>query len=58
MAYSDFTIAEIKRKFQLIIDEDVDLFSATPETASSDWLSETLHETLSLVLAETNRPHY
>jgi hypothetical protein len=51
MAYSDFTIAEIKRKFQLIIDEDVDLFSATPETASSEWLAETLHETLSLVLA-------
>ena len=31
MAYSDFTLAELKTNFQLTIDEATDLFSDTPE---------------------------
>jgi hypothetical protein len=31
MAYSDFTLAELKSNFQLIIDEDTNLFVDTPE---------------------------
>ncbi|HEX8076437.1 MAG TPA: hypothetical protein VF511_01375 [Chthoniobacterales bacterium] len=51
MAYSDFSLVEIKRKFQLIIEEDADLYSTTPERSVSAWLAETLQETLPLVLA-------
>lgn len=51
MAYSDFKITSVKQKFQLIIDEDVDLFSQTPSVPVSSWLAETLQETLSLALA-------
>jgi hypothetical protein len=51
MAYSDFKLAELKQRFHLIIDENVDLFSETPGVSVSAWLTETLHETLSLALA-------
>ena len=51
MAYSDFSLADIKRKFHLTIDEDVDLYSTTPETGVSPWLTDTLQETLPLALA-------
>jgi hypothetical protein len=51
MAYSDFKLADLKRKFQLIIDDDADLFSTAPEVAVSPWLAETLQETMPLVLA-------
>jgi hypothetical protein len=51
MAYSDFKIASVKQRFQLIIDEDVDLFSSAAPVPISAWLSETLQETLALALA-------
>ena len=51
MAYSDFKIVRVKQQFQLIIDEDVDLFSNTTPVPVSSWLTETLQETLSLALA-------
>lgn len=51
MAYSDFSLADLKRKFHLIIDEEADLFSTTPEIAVSTWLTDTLQETLPLALA-------
>ncbi len=51
MPYRLFTIAQVKRDFRLVIDEDVDLFSATAEMPVSAWLTETLQETLSLALA-------
>jgi hypothetical protein len=51
MAYSDFKLADLKRRFQLIIDEDADLFATAPEIPASEWLSETLRETLPLALA-------
>jgi hypothetical protein len=51
MAYSDFKLADLKQRFQLIIDENVDLFSEAPSVPVSAWLTETLHETLTLALA-------
>jgi len=51
MAYSDFTLVELKRTFHLAIDEASDLFSTVPEVPVSDWLAETLRETLPLALA-------
>ena len=51
MAYSDFSLADLKRKFHLIIDEEADLFSITPEASVSAWLTDTLQETLPLALA-------
>lgn len=51
MAYSDFKLADLKQRFHLIIDENVDLFSETLSVPVSAWLTETLHETLSLALA-------
>lgn len=51
MSYSDFKLPELKRRFNLILEEDADLFSAAPETPVSDWLRATLHETLSVALA-------
>jgi hypothetical protein len=51
MAYSDFNIASVKQKFQLIIDEESDLFSSAPLVPVSAWLTETLQETLALALA-------
>lgn len=51
MAYSDFKIAGVKQRFNLIIEENVDLYSHTPGVPISPWLSETLQETLTLALA-------
>lgn len=53
MAYSDFKLPDLKRRFHLIFEEDVDLFTATSELPVSEWLRETLHETLSIALAVT-----
>jgi hypothetical protein len=38
MVYSDFKLADLKRRFQLIFDDEADLFSATPEHSVSAWL--------------------
>src|SRR5215813_9427941 len=51
MSYSDFTLRDVKQKFQLTIDENSDLFSEANEVTLSDWLKETLQETLTLVLS-------
>lgn len=51
MAYRDFKLADLKRRFHLIIDEAAELFSLAPPIAVSDWLTETLRETLPLALA-------
>jgi hypothetical protein len=51
MAYSDFSLADLKRRFHLIINEGTDLYSTTAESAVSEWLTVTLQETLPLALA-------
>jgi hypothetical protein len=51
MAYGDFTLSEIKRKFHLTIHEGDDLFSAVQAVPVSQFLSEILQETTPLALA-------
>jgi hypothetical protein len=51
MAYSEFKLQDLKRRFHLIIDEEADLFSGANEAVVSTWLQETLRETLPLALA-------
>ena len=51
MAYSDFTLNDIKRQFHCIIDETTDVFASVGEVEGSAWLQETLRETLPLALA-------
>lgn len=51
MAYSQFTIESLKRKFGLTIDEKIDIFAAAPTVAYSDLLTATLKENVPLALA-------
>jgi len=51
MAYSDFTLNDIKQKFQITVEEETDLFSTVGEISASEWLTQTLDYTLSLALA-------
>jgi hypothetical protein len=48
MAYSDFTVQEVIRRFQLTLTEDVDLFSPVVELTPSAQLQETLLENIPL----------
>jgi hypothetical protein len=51
MAYSDFTLNDIKQKFQITVDENTDLFSSVNAVPVSAWLTQTLDHTLNLALA-------
>ena len=51
MAYSDFTLSEIKEQFQITLEEESNLFAETPSVAISDFLREVLAENLPLALA-------
>ncbi len=51
MAYSQFTIESLKRKFGLIIEEEIDIFAAVPAVAYGDLLTATLKENVPLALA-------
>ncbi len=51
MAYSDYTLSEIKEKFQLIIEAETNLFPDVREEKISDFLSEILKENIPLALA-------
>ncbi|HLC16496.1 MAG TPA: hypothetical protein VJL89_09760 [Thermodesulfovibrionia bacterium] len=51
MAYSDFTLSEIKEKFQITIEEEVNIFSDAREVKITDFLAETLKENIPLALA-------
>ena len=42
MAYSDFTLQTVQKKFGLTISEQVDIFAAIPEVNYSNFLAETL----------------
>jgi hypothetical protein len=50
MAYSDFTLAELKSNFQLTIDEHTDLFADTPEADLPSVLVNTLIRYLPLAV--------
>lgn len=52
MAYSDFTtLTAVKKRFDLVTDETVDLFVAVSEVLVSEHLQVTLHENVPLALA-------
>jgi hypothetical protein len=51
MAYGEFSIEEVKSRFQLRIDESQEFFAAIPATNISALLTETLAENLPLAVA-------
>lgn len=51
MAYSDFTLQEAVKRFQLTLNETADLFVPTPEVAPSPLLTAVLAEQIPLALA-------
>jgi hypothetical protein len=51
MAYGDFTLSEIKEKFQLVIEEETNIFPNLADETISDFLTETLKENIPLALA-------
>jgi hypothetical protein len=51
MAYSDFTLEDIKQKFQLLIREDTDVFAHVNGVEVSETLQTILHEYVPLALA-------
>jgi hypothetical protein len=51
MAYSDFKLQEVVKKFNLTINEKVDLFADTPERESSTILDAVLKTNVALALA-------
>ena len=51
MAYSDFTLQEVAQRFQLVIEEQHNLFGAVPEVIPGDFLCALLEENVPLALA-------
>ncbi len=51
MAYSDFTLSSVKKKFQLNLVEQSNLFQDSPELQPSPLLQEILQDNLPLALA-------
>lgn len=51
MAYSDFTLSELKEKFQIVTEEKTNIFPDIREEKISDYLSGTLEENIPLALA-------
>jgi hypothetical protein len=51
MAYSDFTLQEVIQQFQLVIEEQDNLFATVPEVVPGDFLCALLEENVPLALA-------
>src|SRR2546428_4705845 len=51
MAYSEFTLQEVAQRFQLVIEEQHNLFAAVPEIEPGDFLRAILDENVPLALA-------
>jgi hypothetical protein len=51
MAYSDFTLQEVVQRFQLVLEEQHNLFAAVPEVVPGDFLCAILDENVPLALA-------
>lgn len=51
MTYSDFTLSDVTKRFALTLDEQTDLFAASPDVTPSDLLRALLDETVPLALA-------
>jgi hypothetical protein len=51
MAYSDFTLQEVVQRFQLVLEEQHNLFAAVPDIIPGDFLCAILDENVPLALA-------
>jgi hypothetical protein len=51
MVYSDFTLQEAVQRFQLVLEEQHNLFAAVPEVVPGDFLCAILEENVPLALA-------
>ena len=51
MAYSEFTLQEVAQRFQLVIEEQHNLFATVPEVVPGDFLDAILDENVPLALA-------
>jgi len=54
MPYSEFTLARVKKQFDLTTSEDTDIFAAVPELECSEYLVETLRYNVPLALASNS----
>ncbi len=54
MPYSEFTLARVKKQFDLTTSEDTDIFAAVPELDCSEYLAETLRYNVPLALASNS----
>jgi hypothetical protein len=54
MPYSEFTLARVKKQFDLTTSEDTDIFAAVPELECSAYLAETLRYNVPLALASNS----
>ena len=54
MSYSEFTLARVKKQFNLTTSEDTDIFAAVPELECSEYLAETLRYNVPLALASNS----
>lgn len=54
MAYSEFTLAKVKKQFDLTTSEDTDIFATIPELEASKYLAETLSYNVPLALASNS----
>ncbi len=51
MSYSDFTLEKVRKSFNLIISDKIDIFASIPEVECPQLLTEILRENLPLALA-------
>ncbi|MFB8787872.1 MAG: hypothetical protein U7123_03305 [Potamolinea sp.] len=54
MPYSEFTLARVKKQFDLTTSEDTDIFAAVPKLECSEYLTETLRYNVPLALASNS----
>ena len=54
MPYSEFTLARVKKQFDLTTSEDTNIFAAVPELECSEYLGETLRYNVPLALASNS----
>lgn len=50
MAYSDFKLSEVIKQFDLTLNENTNLFNATPEIQPSEYLAQFLQENIALAV--------
>ncbi len=54
MSYSQFTLASVKKTFDLTTFEEADIFAGVPKRGRSDYLAETLRYNVPLALASNS----